>query len=790
MVSSPPKAKRPKTGEQTSLTNFFQSSNEAKKNETKQSATTASSFNHGTANNNAANDSPTTNEVEKNEVKQSATAAASLNHVMANNNAANDNNNNNAEQQENNAIIPTPVRSSSNASWNTYRGACIYRKVANEPPREKVAAFDLDGTLLEWRTSGWPSRMEHYELWNASVISKLQGLHDEGYKLCIFSNQGAIRGALDGKKASHVKGLLDWVCHTIDRPVFVVMSTNKKDGNNFHKPSANMWTVAEKMCNRGEEFDVANSFYVGDSVGTEDDKQGGVDIQFAANVGKMKGSTLKFFTPNDYFGPSHKELREKAQKLGDYEEPSQETLQARAALASGYLQGPILLILCGVQGSGKSTFCNKLLEGNADRWLHLAQDIINGGKPGKREKVEEEARKALQNNKSVVIDRMHLDGSQRAYFVNLAKSVGVPAHAVALTPDKDLVLKRVRERENHPGGVQGEKGVTIAARSKLEMPKYSEGLILISASATVDGAEKIANLYRGVSFTQGAITLPTSFPLGDKVALPSIALGTAKLGRKAATDVVSNALKMGFEAVDTAPTYKNEDKVGEAINDDTFCIVKVPKRATTPEQVLKELEDSLSNLKRKHADLILLHWPSDVIAAGTLKKVWKEMEKLKNEGRARAIGVCNFNVQALRVLLPHCTIPPAVNQVERHPLLPCFELLDFCAQHDILLQAHSPLGQGSSDLLDHAIVKEIAKSTDQSAAQVVLKWNLQQGVAVAAKCSSEEHMREILAVRSSNSLSVEHMKALNELETKKRFVDPPFMYGQAPYCWGKVRPGK
>lgn len=740
--SSPPAAKRPKT-EQTSLTSFFQSNKSNEKSKISESD-------------------------EQKPRAQSDT--------------------NNDAIEEHKAIIPTPVPAASNASWNTHRGACIYRKVRNEDPRTKVAAFDLDGTLLEWRTSGWPSRMEHYELWNAGVISKLQGLYDDGYKLVIFTNQGAIRGALEGKKATHVKSLLEWLAHTINRPLHVVMSTNKKDDNNFHKPSANMWLVAEQLCNRGVEFDVEKSLYVGDSVGGDDDGQGGVDIQFAANVGDMKESRLQFHTPNDYFGPSHKVLRERANNLGDYEEPSKEILATRAALASGYLKGPILLILCGVQGSGKSIFCEKLLEENSDRWVHLAQDIINGGKPGKREKVEEEARKALENNKSVVIDRMHLDETQRAHFVELAKSVGVPAHAVALTPGRDIVLKRVRERENHPGGVEGESGVKIAARSKLEMPKYSEGLALISASATVDGAAKIANLYRGVSCTQDKVTVSPSFPLCDSVSTPSIALGTAKLGRKVASDVVSEALKVGFEAVDTAPTYKNEDKVGEAITNDTFCIVKVPKRATTPEQVLQELETSLSNLKRQHADLLLLHWPSDFIAAGTLKDVWKEMEKLKNDGRVRAVGVCNFNVPALRMLLSHCTIPPAVNQVERHPLLPQFELLDFCAKHDVILQAHSPLGQGSSDLLEHAVVKEIAASTGQSPAQVVLEWNLQQGVAIAVKCSSEEHMREVLAIRSGNGLSAEHMKALNELGGEKRFVDPPFMYGSASFCWGKARP--
>lgn len=122
----------------------------------------------------------------------------------------------------------------------------------------------------------------------------------------------------------------------------------------------------------------------------------------------------------------------------------------------------------------------------------------------------------------------------------------------------------------------------------------------------------------------------------------------------------------------------------------------------------------------------------------------------------------------------------------------CSGIIDacLCIWHSLnhILSLYSPLGQGSDELLEHPVVKKVAESTGKSAAQVVLQWNLQQGCAVAAKCSSEEHMREVLAVRSSDGLSGEHMKVLNELGEKKRFVDPPFMFGSAPYCWGKQRP--
>jgi predicted kinase len=288
------------------------------------------------------------------------------------------------------------------------------------------------------------------------------------------------------------------------------MSTDKKEG--YHKPSSLMWTrVANQMLWGGksgsgkkkqgdddddddddDEFDVdlENSFYVGDSVGGEDDPQGGVDVTFAKNVGayyynkrKKKNkeadddayatTPLKFYTPTEFFGPSHQALRSKQAEAVAYETPSTAVLETRAALTGGYLHGPILLMLCGAQGSGKSTFCQHLLQeendtdGDGDdenikishHWVHLSQDTIRNGKAGKREHVEEAAKQALGAGKSVVIDRMHLDESQREHFVKVAQQScnggGVPVHVVVLTPPKDLLAQRVQNRENHAVSLVG-----------------------------------------------------------------------------------------------------------------------------------------------------------------------------------------------------------------------------------------------------------------------------------------------------------------------------------------------
>jgi DNA 3'-phosphatase len=696
-------------------------------------------------------------------------------------------------------IHPKLVQPARNVSWQSYHDTIVLlRKIAKEEPRTKIAAFDLDGTLFVWSAGGgfWPSQPNHYELWSSGVITKLRGLYDNGYKLVLFSNQGGIQKAHQGKKATLVKTVVDWLAHQIDRPVYCTMSTKspKKSDDSFHKPGRKMWDTMVQIHNKGVDVDLSESFFVGDSA-EPDDEQGGVDRRFAETVG------IKFYTPTEYFGPSDYDKRQLAKGVqAVVSPPPQQALEARKALLGGYMKGPILLILCGVQGSGKSTFCEQLLQQNNDHWVHLSQDTINNGKPGKRETVEEQTRTSLQLGKSVVVDRMHLDPQQRGYFIEVANSMSAPAHVVLLNPPKEIIAKRVRERTNHPGKVEGAQGAKIAIQSisRIVLPTYSEDDIeLISSTSTTSGAKRICDLYRGLLGLSSNQKLPLKphlqqqhMHLDDTHTMPVIALGTMGVGKRIAKDVVNSALCAGFRAIDTAPSYKNEEQVGDAVVDDAddiFCIVKIPKSVTEPDQVRPALELTLKNLQRKHADLLLLHWPCDVINAGTLATVWKEMERcMKDGGLVKALGVCNFNASALAELLPSCSIRPVVNQVERHPLLPQMPLVDFCARNDILLQAHTPLGQGKANLLEHAVITRIAKETGASPAQVCLQWNKQQGVAVVPKCKSEEHMKEL---QTCKVLSPDQMRDLDSLGREShRFVAPPFMYGKGTYCWGERMP--
>jgi bifunctional polynucleotide phosphatase/kinase len=214
----------------------------------------------------------------------------------------------------------------------------------------------IDGTLMKWISDSpgfWPSQLAHYELWNDNVITKMRHLYDEEHRLLvIFTNQGGIQGAHTGKKATLIKSLLDWLESIIQRPLIVIASTKslkKYKEKSFHKPTPNMWKkiFVPYFGKKSNPFDVSASFFVGDSA-DETDPQGGVDRKFADSIG------LAFYEPQEYFGPSNQEIRQRRatldQQLGGYDglpiTPST-AVDTRNALMGGYLQlkGPILLLL-------------------------------------------------------------------------------------------------------------------------------------------------------------------------------------------------------------------------------------------------------------------------------------------------------------------------------------------------------------------------------------------------------------------------------------------------------------
>ena len=301
-----------------------------------------------------------------------------------------------------------------------------------------------------------------------------------------------------------------------------------------------------QVLNGGEPIDLARSLYVGDAAGREGDFSSS-DRDFAANVGAERGGTLAFRTPEQAFGAPSSGPAAAPDPFGAaaaVEPPSAAVLQSRLALLGGYARHPLLLVLCGPQGAGKSFFCAALVRA-APAWVHVSQDTISNGKPGPREKVERAARAALEQGRSVVVDRMHLDAAQRAHFVQVARACGAPAHALVLHVPTAELQRRVRERTDHPAKVMGEGGARMAARSaaQLELPRHAEGFAAVTRAHTEHAAARVCALYARLQPPATAAAVadvgappphppppppappPAGFELHDGSLLPSVALG-------------------------------------------------------------------------------------------------------------------------------------------------------------------------------------------------------------------------------------------------------------------------
>jgi methylglyoxal/glyoxal reductase len=270
-----------------------------------------------------------------------------------------------------------------------------------------------------------------------------------------------------------------------------------------------------------------------------------------------------------------------------------------------------------------------------------------------------------------------------------------------------------------------------------------------------------------------ANSLQDTTTLHNGVKMPWFGLGVFKV--KEGSEVVESvkaALKNGYKSIDTAAVYKNEEGVGQALKEagvpreELFITTKVWNSDQGYESTLQAFETSLEKLGLDYLDLYLIHWP----VAGKYKETWKALEKLYKDGRVRAIGVSNFHVHHLKDLMADAEIKPMVNQVEYHPHLAQTELLEFCKAEGIQLEAWSPLKQG--ELLSEPTIVEIAEKYKKSTAQVILRWDLQNGVVTIPKSIKEHRIIENADIFDFE-LSVEDMNVLNSLNKDERVGPDP-----------------
>ena len=264
-------------------------------------------------------------------------------------------------------------------------------------------------------------------------------------------------------------------------------------------------------------------------------------------------------------------------------------------------------------------------------------------------------------------------------------------------------------------------------------------------------------------------------PLLDGNTMPQLGLGVYKVDNEIAAPLVSHALTNGYRLIDTASMYENEVGVGQGIRDsgvpreEVIVATKFWMDGLGFENTLNEFDKSLKLLKLDYLDLYLIHWPAP--KRGLLYvDSWKAMEKLKNEGLIRSIGVCNFHTHHIDEILKVAEHKPVLNQVELHPWLTQENVLEYDTSHGIITQAWSPLARGK--ILEEPMLETLAKEHGKSVAQVVLRWHIQRGVAVIPKSNSKDRILENMNVFDFE-LTKDQMEAITALNTNFRTgVDP------------------
>ena len=262
--------------------------------------------------------------------------------------------------------------------------------------------------------------------------------------------------------------------------------------------------------------------------------------------------------------------------------------------------------------------------------------------------------------------------------------------------------------------------------------------------------------------------------LADGRDIPQFGLGVYKVEDALAAELVEGAIDAGYRHVDTAKLYFNEKGVGAGVRasgiprEEIFVTTKVWNDDQGYDETLRAFDASLELLGMDYVDLYLIHWPA--AARGKYVDTWRALESLKADGRARSIGVSNFTEAHLGHLLESATEKPVINQVELHPFLQQRELRAYDDAHGILTEAWSPLARGLA--VANPVLASIGEKYGKSAAQVALRWHIEQGLVVIPKSNSVARIRENSLVFDF-VLDADDLAAIAALETGERTGSHP-----------------
>ena len=278
-----------------------------------------------------------------------------------------------------------------------------------------------------------------------------------------------------------------------------------------------------------------------------------------------------------------------------------------------------------------------------------------------------------------------------------------------------------------------------------------------------------------MSTTVGGVPLIT---LNDGHQIPQLGFGTYQVPPDEAAGVVRTAVEIGYRHIDTAQMYCNEKGVGQGIRDagidrgHMFITTKLNNDSHRPDDARRAFDESLSTLGTDYVDLFLIHWPLPTRYDGDFVSTWKTLEEFRSDGRARSIGVSNFEIHHLQELARETRTVPAVNQIEVHPYLTNDAVRAYGVEHDIITEGWSPIARG--DVLTDPVVQRVSRATGAHPAQVVLRWHVERGDVVFPKSMHPKRMRENFEIFDFeiNDEEIEALTALDRGEKGRQGPHP------------------
>lgn len=252
--------------------------------------------------------------------------------------------------------------------------------------------------------------------------------------------------------------------------------------------------------------------------------------------------------------------------------------------------------------------------------------------------------------------------------------------------------------------------------------------------------------------------------LSNGTNIPQIGLGTwLNKDEKECFEAVKSALQVGYRHIDTAQIYENEQFVGEAVaeskipREELFITTKIWNDNLWWEGFDESFEESLKKLQTDYVDLLLIHFP----VTEERRPAWYKMEEKYKAGKAKAIGVSNYTIRHLEELLRECTVKPVVNQVELHVFLQQPELVQYCKENNIVIEAYSPLAHGYG--LDDSVIAKVAEKHSRSPTQVMIRWCIDQGLVPLPKSTHPDRVRQNFEVFDFN-LDDDDLKQIKRLD--------------------------